>query len=41
MPIKGEKLSIEAVEKMKQSKLARLISKYNWVLAEPLGGLII
>lgn len=35
MPVKGKKLSAEAVEKMKQSKLSRLLSKYNWIIAEP------
>ena len=35
MPVKGQTLSIEAIEKMKQSKLSTLLSKYNWVLAEP------
>ncbi len=35
MPAKGQKLSKEAIEKMKQSKLSLLLSKYNWVLAEP------
>jgi hypothetical protein len=35
MPAKGQILSVEAIEKMKQSKLSRLLSKYNWVLAEP------
>ena len=35
MPIKGQTLSVEAIEKMKQSKLDRLLSKYNWIVAEP------
>jgi len=35
MPSKGQTLSTEAIEKMKQSKLSTLLSKYNWVLAEP------
>lgn len=35
MPLKGETLSLEAIEKMKQSKLSQLLSKYNWVIAEP------
>ena len=34
MPIKGQTLSVEAIEKMKLSKLSKLLSKYNWVLAE-------
>ncbi|MHA1469130.1 MAG: hypothetical protein ACTSSP_01065 [Candidatus Asgardarchaeia archaeon] len=35
MPVKGQTLSIESINKMKESKLSRLLSKYNWVLAEP------
>ena len=35
MPVKGETLNKEAIEKMKQSKLSRLLSKYNWIIAEP------
>ena len=35
MPQLGKKLSKESISKMKQSKLASLASKYNWVLAEP------
>lgn len=35
MPVKGQILSIESINKMKESKLSRLLSKYNWVLAEP------
>jgi len=31
----GEKLNKESIVKMKQSKLASLVSKYNWVLVEP------
>ena len=35
MPAKGQTLSIEAIEKMKESKQSKLLSKYNWVYAEP------
>lgn len=35
MPQLGEKLSKDSIDRMKQSKLASLTSKYNWVLAEP------
>ncbi len=35
MPSKGQTLTKEAIEKMKASKLSKLLSKYNWVLAEP------
>ncbi len=35
MPRLGQKLSKESVDRMKQSKLDSLTSKYNWVLAEP------
>jgi len=35
MPLKGQILDKETISKMKQSKLDSLVSKYNWVLAEP------
>ena len=35
MPVKGDTLSIESIEKMKESKKQNLSSKYNWVYAEP------
>ena len=35
MPTKGQTLSKEAISKMKESKRKRLLSKYNWVIAEP------
>ena len=35
MPSKGQTLTKEAIEKIKQSNFSRLLSKYNWVLAEP------
>lgn len=35
MPQLGKKLSKDSIDRMKQSKLASLTSKYNWVYAEP------
>ena len=35
MPKLGEKLSTESIDRMKQSKLASLTSKYDWALVEP------
>ena len=35
MPQLGGKLSLESIEKIKKSKLNRIISKYNWKLADP------
>jgi len=35
MPQLGEKLSKESIDKMKASKLSGLLSKYDWVLADP------
>ena len=35
MPRKGQTLSVESIEKMRQSKLKRLLSKYDFALAEP------
>lgn len=35
MPRLGQLLSADAIEKMKESKRRRMISKYNWIIAEP------
>jgi len=35
MPIKGQTLSAESIAKMKKAKLDRIVSKYNWIIAEP------
>lgn len=35
MAHKGESLTVDMIEKMKASKQARLLSKYNWSIAEP------
>ena len=35
MPAKGYKLSKKSIEQMKQSKLNKIMSKYNWIISEP------
>ena len=34
MPRKGQTLSPEAIERMKKSKIQRMLSKYNWEVAK-------